>query len=67
MRIKAHKSLAALAGKALAAGAINSADAALFVYEGFRYSNVGDELQAIASVGVSAAVSDRNSFDAPYF
>jgi len=54
MRIKTHKSLVALTGLALAGGAMHSTDAALVVYEGFQYSNVGDELQAITSVDVPA-------------
>lgn len=46
------KAIVALAGLGLCAG-LHSADAGLIVYEGFQYSNVGDELQAVTTVDVA--------------
>ncbi|MFN3168032.1 MAG: PEP-CTERM sorting domain-containing protein [Phycisphaeraceae bacterium] len=54
MRTGTEKALAALAGFAVTMGVSQSADGALVVYEGFQYSSVGDELQAVTSVDVAA-------------
>lgn len=45
--------IAALAGLGLSFGFVQTANADVLVYEGFQYSNLGDELQAVTTVDVA--------------